>query len=425
MKVCIIGAGASGISTAKVLQEQGIDFDCYEKGSKIGGNWRYNNDNGMSSSYKSLHINTSKAKMAYSDFPMPDDYPEYPNHQQIIDYFEAYMAHFGFEKNIIFNTGVTKVDANKDGSYTVKTDTGLSQNYDAVIVANGHHWNPNYPNFKGDFNGEIMHSHDYKTPDKFIGKKVLIVGIGNSAVDIACELCRLSEKVVVSTRSGAHVIPKYVLGKPIDSYVMPSLSVLPLAIQRTIFKGMLWLGRGKQEDYGMPVPNRPFLSEHPTISQDFLGLVGHGKINVYDNIKELQGKEVLFESGKKEEFDIIIYATGYNVSFPFFNDDFLKSDNNKVELYRHVISPKRPNLFFVGLLQPLGAVMPLSELQSKWIANLVQKKSVLPSTETMYKEIEKEDKQRNSRYFESKRHTMQVDYHPYFWSVEKEMKRVS
>ena len=87
MKVCIIGAGSSGIVTGKTLSQSGIDFDCYEKGSFIGGVWKYNNDNDLSSAYKSLHINTSKQMMSFSDFPMPNNYPDYPHHSLIFDYF--------------------------------------------------------------------------------------------------------------------------------------------------------------------------------------------------------------------------------------------------------------------------------------------------------------------------------------------------
>ena len=171
--VCIIGAGSSGIVAAKTLKEHGISFDCFEKGSQIGGNWRFNNDNGMSSAYRSLHINTNRIIMAYSDYPMPTEYPMFPHHSHIINYFDNYANHFGILENIQFNTEVKDVTRNNNGVYHVKTGNGLHL-YDNVIVANGHHWNPRFPDptFKGNFTGEILHSHFYKEVEQIKGKNI-------------------------------------------------------------------------------------------------------------------------------------------------------------------------------------------------------------------------------------------------------------
>ncbi|TAH21456.1 MAG: NAD(P)/FAD-dependent oxidoreductase [Cytophagales bacterium] len=431
LKVCIIGAGSSGIAAAKVLKQHGVAFDCYEKGSAIGGNWRYQNDNGMSSAYLSLHINTSKSMMAYSDFPMPEAYPAFPHHSLILQYFEAYIDHFDIRKYIIFNTGVQEVKRNNDGTYTVITDQGNSETYKAVIVANGHHWNPRYPEpaFKGNFKGEILHSHYYKTPDVLNHKNVLVVGVGNSAVDIACEAARLhTGKVFISTRSGAYILPNYIYGIPFDTLAHPLVSYLPLFFQRIILNIALFLARGRQEAYGMPKPKRPILSEHPTNSQDLLNLVGRGKVNIKPNIAELLGEEVLFEDGTKEKIDIIVYCTGYKITFPFFKDssfDGLKlEENNDLQLYQRVVHPEFDNLFFLGLVQPLGAIMPLAEVQSEWIAKLLTKEVKLPSKEAMQAAIQKERKKIKERYKDSPRHTIQVDFFPYKHLIQREIKRM-
>lgn len=430
-KVCIIGAGSSGIAAAKVLKEHGVAFDCYEKGSAIGGNWRYQNDNGMSSAYLSLHINTSKSMMAYSDFPMPAAYPAFPHHSLILDYFESYIDHFDIRNAIIFNTGIQDVKRNNDGTYTVFTDKGTSEVYKAVIVANGHHWNPRYPEpaFKGTFSGETLHSHYYKTPEILKNKNVLVVGIGNSAVDIACEAARLhTGKVCISTRSGAYILPNYIYGIPFDTLAHPLVSYLPLSIQRMILTIALFLARGKQEAYGMPKPKRPILSEHPTNSQDLLNLVGRGKIHIKPNIAELQGSEVLFEDGTKEKIDIIIYCTGYKITFPFFKDTSFSAlkleENNDLQLYRRVVHPDFDNLFFLGLVQPLGAIMPLAEVQSEWIAKLLTGQVQLPSKESMRATIQQDRKKIKERYKDSPRHTIQVDFFPYKRLIQQEMKRM-
>lgn len=432
MKICIIGAGSSGIVAAKTLKQYQIDFDCYEAGSKIGGNWRYDNDNNMSSAYRSLHINTSRKMMEYSDFPMPKNYPHFPHHSQIIDYFDDYVTHFNILENIIFNTKIIDVNFTKNRKkYIVKTDKNQTKEYDGVIVANGHHWNPRFPEpaFEGVFEGETLHSHYYRTPEIFENKNVLVVGIGNSAVDIACEAARLhTGKVFISTRSGAYILPNYILGKPFDELSKKIPNQLPLWAKRILLNSSLWLARGKQADYGVPKPKRPILSEHPTNSQDLLNLTGRGKVTIKPNIQQLAGKNVVFDDNTQEKIDIIVWCTGYKMTFPFFQNDFFPAqeveNSNDLQLYKRVIHPDYKNLFFLGLVQPLGAIMPLAELQSKWIAQLLTQKTALPSEEFMWLDIEKTQTALKRRYKESKRHTIQVDFFDYKALLEKELKQM-
>lgn len=428
-QVCIIGAGSSGIAAAKTLKDHTIAFDCFEKGSGVGGNWRYNNDNGMSSAYRSLHINTNRTVMAYSDYPMPAEFPMFPHHSQIIRYFDDYVDHFGVRPFIHFQTTVLSIRP-ENGGYRVKTESAKGdvqeRVYKHVIVANGHHWNPRYPTpaFPGSFAGEVFHSHYYKTPDQISGKKLLIVGIGNSAVDIACEAARLyGERVTISTRSGAYIIPNWIMSMPFDSLANPLTAKLPLAVQRLLVNTSLFLARGRQKDYGVPVPDRPILSEHPTISQDLLNLSGRGLIRFKPNISEFNGYEVVFTDSTRDTFDTIIYATGYKVTFPFFAPDFINVEaTNDLQLYRRVVHPDHPGLYFLGLVQPLGAIMPLAEIQAKWIAKLITGNCRLPAREVMLKAIETEVNKVRRRYNWSARHTLQVDFHPYWRSIERAMR---
>lgn len=424
VKVCVIGAGASGITAVKTLKEAGINVDCYEKGSKIGGLWRFNNDNGHSAAYKSLHINTNKNVMAYSDFPMPEHYPMFPHHTDVSMYFDAYVAKFDLLKHIQFLTEVKKVVPNGSG-FTVYLANGSTKEYSHVVVANGHHWQPKWPNppFPGSFTGEEMHSHTYRDIKQIENKNVLVVGIGNSAVDIACEAARLhSGKVYISTRSGAYIVPNWIWSKPFDSLANPLTARLPLWLQRKLLQLSLWLARGNQEDYGVPVPKRPLLSEHPTVSQDLLNLCGRGLIQIKPNIQSFQGKTVYFEDGSSISADILIYATGYKVSFPFL--DFLAVEENEIKLYKNVIHPDYPNLFFLGLLQPLGAIMPLAEVQAKWVAKILLGQSRYPSSEVMRQGIADYTKKLRKRYKRSERHTLQVDFYSYKAEIEKEMAKI-
>ncbi len=426
-RVCLIGAGSSGIATAKVLHERGIPFDCFEKSSGIGGNWRYGNDNGWSSAYRSLHINTSRDKMAYSDFPMPDHYPDFAHHSQILDYFEAYVDHFGFRDTITFRTEVKRVAPRGDGTYdvTVVGPDGAprTRRYGAVLVANGHHWCPKYPSFPGSFAGKTMHSHHYRTPEVFADKNVLVVGVGNSGCDIACEASRVAARTFLSSRRGAHVIPKYLLGRPLDAWTTPLMSRLPLWFQRLTFSLLLTLARGPQSGYGFPTPPHKLLQEHPTISSELLNLIGHGRIMPKPNVEWLAGDRVRFVDGTEERIDVIVYATGYRVAFPFFEPGFMNPKGNRLPLYLHVAPPDHPNLYFIGLIQPLGAIMPLAELQSEWVADLLEGVSGLPDEAAMRRAVAREERAMNRRYVASERHTMQVDYYPYERALKRARRR--
>ncbi|MEM7349687.1 MAG: NAD(P)-binding domain-containing protein [Acidobacteriota bacterium] len=424
-RVCVIGAGASGIAAAKVLKQHGIPFDCFEKGSGIGGNWRFRNDNGLSAAYASLHINTSKERMAYSDYPMPDDFPDYPHHSQILRYFESYVDHFGIRSDIRFRTAVRQVTPadSPDGAWDVTTDDSKTRRYRAVLVSNGHHWDPRLPDFRGHFDGRARHSHSYETPEGLADRKVLVVGIGNSGVDIACEASRVARRTFLSTRRSAHILPKYALGKPIDHFTTQFSSRLPLAWQRLSFDWLLKIARGPQKAFGVPVPKHSLVQAHPTISADLLNLVGHGKIRMKPNVDELRGKRVAFADGSEEEIDEIIYATGYKINFPFLAPEIVEQRGNSVRFYRHVVPPRQPNLFFIGLIQPLGAIMPLSEQQAVWVAKLLTGECTLPDPETMERRIDDDLGRMQRRYVTSKRHTIQVDFYPYQRQIQQEMRR--
>ena len=420
--VCVIGAGSSGIVAAKVLKEHGVSFDCFEKGSGIGGNWRFRNDNGMSAAYASLHINTSKGRMAYSDFPMPEEYPDYPHHSQILRYFEDYVDHFRVRPHLRFRTTVSDVSPAEDGRWTVTLNGSETRRYDAVLVSNGHHWDPRLPDFPGHFAGRARHSHAYETPAGLEDRNVLVVGIGNSGVDIACEASRVARETFLSTRRSAHILPKYAFGRPIDLYTTPFFSRLPLTLQRLLFELILKLSRGPQRAFGVPDPDHRLLQAHPTVSAELLNLAGHGRIRIKPDVRELRGDRVAFADGSVEAVDEIIYATGYKISFPFLAPEILEPRDNAVRLYRNVVHPARAGLYFIGLIQPLGAIMPLAEVQSSWVAKLLTCECGLPDRKVMERRIDADLAAIQRRYVTSKRHTIQVDYFPYRDLIRKEIR---
>jgi dimethylaniline monooxygenase (N-oxide forming) len=430
-KVCIIGAGSSGIVACQVLKAQGIPFDCFEKGSYVGGNWRYENDNGMSSAYRSLHINTSRRVMAFKTLPMPDHFPDYPDHFQMAEYFDEYTDHFGLRERIEFRTEVLSVEL-VDGEWkvTVKDGDGNreSRRYRAVLVANGHHWDPRWPEpaFPGaeEFEGEQMHAHHYREPDVLPGKQVLVLGIGNSAVDIAVESSRIAEKTFLATRRGAYVIPKYINGKPIDELSNPVTSMLPLVVQR--FLATRALGVASAADptaYGLPKPDHKLFEAHPTVSSELLPRLGHGDIQVKPNIDRFSGgRTVRFADGSEEQIDLVVYCTGYKITFPFFQPEVFSAPDNRLPLYRRVVPVGRPGLYFIGFIQPLGPIMPLAEAQCEWVADLLAGRVSLPPAAEMRSEIESEERKMRKRYVASKRHTVEVDFYPYLREIRRERK---
>jgi thioredoxin reductase len=432
-KVCVIGAGSSGIAACQVLNARGIAFDCFEKGSEVGGNWRYENDNGMSSAYRSLHINTSRGLMAYKTYPMPEDYPDYPNHFQIAAYFDDYVDHFGLRGKIRFRTEVKSVvPADGEWEVTVEApDVGREAiRYRAVLVANGHHWNPRWPEpffpGSGEFEGEQMHVHHYREPDVLRGKRVLVLGIGNSATDIAVEASRIADKTILAMRRGAYVVPKYLNGKPTDEAASKLLTRLPLSVQRFVLARMLGMAAGDMTAYGLPQPDHKLLEAHPTVSAELLSRLGHGDIEVKPNIDRFTGRRtVRFVDESEEDVDLVVYCTGYKITFPFFDESLVSAADNRLPLYRRVASVEHPGLYFIGFIQPLGAIMPVAEAQAEWVADLLGGQGTLPSPGEMRAEIASSEAKMRKRYVASKRHTIQVDFHPYLRELRKERKRAA
>ena len=423
--VCVIGAGSSGIAAAKALHERGIPFDCFEKSDQVGGNWVFGNRNGMSSAYRSLHINTSRERMEYSDFPMPKSYPDFPHHTHIAEYFNDYVDRFGVRDRIVFETGVERARRGDDGVWTVTLDTGDTRTYDALAVANGHHWDPRWPEpaFPGEFNGKQVHAHYYVDNEDFRDKNVLVVGIGNSAMDIAVESSFVARNTFLSSRRGAYILPKYLFGRPLDQIGVNSLTgKLPWGFRQAILSTMYRVGVGKVQDYGLPEPDHKLGDAHPTISADFLNRIAHGEMTWKPNLSRLDGDRVVFEDGSSEEIDIIVYCTGYKVTFPFFDEDFVSAPDNDLPLFRRVFKPGIDNLAFIGLLQPLGAIMPLAEAQGRWLASYLRGEYRLPSLPEMEADIRDERERMFRRYVASKRHTMQVDFDNYLYELGKELK---
>jgi cation diffusion facilitator CzcD-associated flavoprotein CzcO len=415
--VCVIGAGVSGLTACKALSDFGVPYTCFEASDDIGGNWYFQNPNGVSSAYRSLHIDISKPSISFRDFPMPDRYPDYPHHTHIFEWLSDYADAFGLRDQIRFNTRVERAERGSEGGWLITLSDGEQQRFDALLVCNGHHWDPRYPDFPGSFDGPQIHSHDYVDPTDPLdlrGKRVLVVGIGNSAVDIVSELGRktVSDTVFLSTRSGAYVVPKYIFGKPVDQIVKTNPRI-PGGLQRRLGRVLPRIFSGRMEDFGLPTPNHKFLDAHPTISSELLGRLGSGDAVAKGDVAELLGDRVRFADGSVEQIDAIVYSTGYKVSFPFFDPEFLSAPENALPLYKRMLKPGIDDLAFIGLGQPIPTIFPFSELQAKLAARWLSGDWAPPPEAEMQAEIRRDEAFHMGHFIDKPRHTMQLEWYAF------------
>ncbi len=425
-RACVIGAGSSGIAAVKALSDRGIPFDCFECSDEVGGNWVFGNRNGMSAAYRDLFINVSRERMAYADYPMPTSYPDFPHHTHIKEYFNAYVDRFGLRERIEFETLVRHATQREDGVWEVQTerDGGAreTREYDALLVANGHHWDPRWPEppFPGqdEFAGEQLHAHSYVDNSIFAGRDVVIVGMGNSAMDIAVESSYVAANTYLSARKGAWIIPKYVFGRPVDQ--LPNNPRVPFAVRQRLIHQTIKTITGPPERYGLPKPDHKFGEAHPTVSGRILDRIAHGTIAPKPNVASLGKETVRFVDGSEARADVVVYCTGYKISFPFFDPDFLAAPDNHIELFRRVFHPDIGGLFFIGLLQPLGAIMPLAEAQSAWVGDYLRGGYALPAPAELRADVARDQAAMRKRYVTSKRHTIQVDFDDYLYALAAE-----
>jgi cation diffusion facilitator CzcD-associated flavoprotein CzcO len=413
----IIGAGISGLTAGKMLTDYAVPYTCFESSDRIGGNWAFGNPNGHSSAYRSLHIDTSKHQLSFKDFPMPEDYPDFPHHTQIKDYLEAYAAAFDLKSRIEFENGVTSARRRPGGGWELTTQAGETREFEFLVVANGHHWDPRTPDFPGEFAGTTLHSHHYvdpRTPLDLTGKRILVVGLGNSAADITVELSSrsLQNEVTLSTRSGAWIVPKYFAGKPADKYYKTSPYV-PLSWQRKLAAALQPFTAGRPEDYGLPKPNHGFFEAHPTQSVELPLRLGSGDVVAKPNVTRLDGHTVHFEDGTSREIDVIIYATGYNITFPFFDPAFLSAPDNHIRLFKRMFRPGLDDLAFIGFAQATPTLFPFVECQTRLLGAYLVGEYALPPVAEMEQVITADEQKFLGHMLPTPRHTQQVDYFIY------------
>ncbi|MCO5229666.1 MAG: NAD(P)-binding domain-containing protein [Chitinophagales bacterium] len=423
-KICVIGAGIAGLIVCKYLKQNNILFDCFEKGNNIGGLWNFENGK----IYDSLHINTTKSATEWESFPMPESFPIFPSHQEMLDYIKSYALHYDILQHISFNTEVVNIKK-QDDIFIVKLNNSIEIEYNYIIIATGHHDLAQIPKeIERDFSGIFLHSSKYRCADDFRGKSVLVIGIGNSAVDIACDLAKHTDiKVDISTRNSAYIYPHFVFGKPLGDLSTNNPIPLPKFLKRWIGHIVLKLSTGNQQQLGIPKPSYKLLDHHSTVSSEIFPLLSKGRIHFRSGIQKIQNNIIEFTDNYSQNYDAVIASTGYKISIPFLSDELYNNKEiektNQLKLYKRIVFPNENRIFFLGFIQPNYSLTRTIEEQVKWVVSLLKGDFILPNTDEMNKEILKHDEYIANNFYSSLRHTIQVDYHAYSKSLKRDYVR--
>lgn len=369
----LIGAGPMGLAMAKTLLEQGVAFQGFELAKDVGGLWDI--DAPLSTMYESAHLISSKTMTEFADFPMGEDVAEYPSHRQMRAYFQKFAEHFDLYQHYRFGTKIlsaTPLGGDGDGWRVCWQDADGQQDeaiFAGVLIANGTLAEPNMPAFQGAFTGELIHASQYRYPEQFKDKRVLIVGAGNSGCDIAVDAIHHGLSCDLSMRRGYYFVPKYVFGVPADT--MGGKIKLPMWLKRRIDGTILKWFVGTPEKYGFPKPDYALYESHPVVNSLILFHAGHGDLKVRPDIDRFDGNTVWFKDGSHADYDMILAATGYKLNYPFIDKDLLNWQGHAPHLYLNCIHPDRDDLFVLGMVEASGLGWQGRHEQAEMVARYI------------------------------------------------------
>jgi cation diffusion facilitator CzcD-associated flavoprotein CzcO len=424
--VGVIGAGPGGVAAGVALRARGLDFEIVDAGRGFGGIW----DLGRTETpmYTSAHFISSSTLSGFPHWPMPSVYPDYPRHDLVLDYVRDYAASHDLARHATFGVRVEKArPVPGDGAgWDVRLDDGRTRRYRALCVATGMNWLPRTPRYEGSFDGDAWHAFQYRGPDDFRGRRVLVVGGGNTACDLACDAALVAERALISMRRGYRFVPQYVMGKPADVFAHEGPR-LPAWLERRLFAFLLdRVLVGDLTRYGLPRPDHPLLMSHPVMNTRILDHLGHGELEARPDVARLDGRTVRFTDGRADEVDLIVWATGYRRGFPFLPDDVLERRGGVLDLYLNVFHRRRSDLFFLGLFETDGAAFPLLGLQAELVAGCLAERVHDERRARRFDERrarERADLRGGRRYLDTPRHDYYVHFDSYRRVLEKELGR--
>ncbi|WP_206515992.1 flavin-containing monooxygenase [Nocardioides pantholopis] len=376
----VIGAGPSGLAAARNLQRYGLPWQGYELGAGVGGLWDIGGP--RSTVYESAHLISSKRTTEFAEFPMREEVADYPSHRDLLGYFRDFADAFDLTAGYSFSTEVTAVQPHPDGGFTVRTDSpdGPREAHHAgVLVANGTLSEPAVPDLAGRFDGELLHTSAYKSPTIFAGKRVLIVGAGNSGCDIAVDAVHHATSVDISVRRGYYFVPKYILGRPADT--LNQGRPLPPRIKQAIDSRLLKLFTGDPVRFGFPKPDYRIYESHPVVNSLVLHHVGHGDLTVRPDVERLDGDGVVFRDGGRAAYDVVVLATGYHLHYPFLDPRLLRwaGRGSAPDLYLNIFTQENRDLFVLGMIEASGIGWQGRYEQAELVAAYLRARSANPA----------------------------------------------
>lgn len=412
----VIGAGASGLSAAKVLDRRGIPFEIVERHGGIGGLWDI--DNPGTPVYGTAHFISSKTLSALDGFPFPASYPDYPGHEQVLAYLRDFADAFDLRRHVRFRTEVIRIEPRDDGWSAILRDLPgdaiEERTYAGVVMGSGNFWTPNLPDYPGEWDREAFHSQGYRSLDQLRGERVLVVGAGNTGCDIAGDAATVADAAAISMRRGYRVLPKHIFGRPTDVFAHTGPQ-LPGPVQQKMFNRLLRLVVGDQTRLGLPEPDHDVLASHPILNTQLLDRLAHGDLEVRPDIAGLEGDAVRFVDGSAEAYDLIVWATGYRVAFPYLDRDHFSWRRNDPDLYLNVVSRTDDALFALGILEVDAGAFPIISLQSELVGQVIHDLHHDPRQAAAFRTLKRSrpDLSGGIDHVDSPRHDYYVQDHAY------------
>ncbi len=415
---CVIGAGPSGLTALKNLRAAGIDAECLEREDDVGGKWYFGS--AASAVFASTRLISSKSLTEYPDYPMPRQWPAYPDHAQCLEYLRGYASHFGLGDHIHTRTAVERIEPAEgpSGGWVVRATGRAPAAYAGVVIASGHNRTPRFPDIPGSFAGTLLHACDYKSPLEPVaiaGKRVLVIGGGNSAADIAVECSRHAARTVHSTRRGYFVVPRFILGRPADLRGERLLKMnAPLWLRRLVSLRMIDRTIGLPRRHGLPQPDHGLFASHPVINEELYARIDSGAIAPARDVVAFEGAEAVFADGRREPFDIVLCATGYRIAHPFIAPEHLCEEDGCPRLFLNLLHPTRNDIAVVGLIQPDSGQWGITDAQARLVAQMAVAARHAPRAAAwLYRQRQRPAAKRPIEYVDSPRHRLEVEHFSY------------